>query len=170
MAVHAVAELGQGLARKAARRGLNVLKARGVTIPEAPRTGRLVTAPESSPGDARQAWLLPPDSSGTEGLVLAERQPSGSYQACFVFFRHGLNIVRVQSGTLGLSKIKESMQQSLGGAGYAPVSVPWAWAQYRVAERRAWHAERNTPEPLGMMGTEKFLRGRAGSGAHTPFR
>jgi hypothetical protein len=157
-AVHAVAELGQGLARKAARRGLNVLKARGVTIPQTPRTSRLATGPDSAPGEARQAWLLPPDSSGTEGLVLAERQPSGSYQACFVFFRHGQNIVRVQSGTLGLSKIKESMQQSLGGAGYAPVNVPWAWAQYRIADRRAWHTARNTPEPLGMMGTEKFLQ------------
>ena len=130
---------------------MNVLKARGVTIPQTVRTSLLATGADSSPAEARQAWLLPPDSSGTEGLVLAERQPSGSYQACFVFFRHGQNIVRVQSGTLGLSKIKESMQQSLGGAGYAPVNVPWAWAQYRIAERRAWHTERNTPEPLGMM-------------------
>lgn len=168
-AVHAVAELGQGLARKAARRGLNVLKARGVAIPQTPRTGRLATAADSSPTEARQAWLLPPDSSGTEGLVLAERQASGSYQACFVFFRHGQNIIRVQSGTLGLSKIKESMQQSLGGAGYGPVTVPWAWAQSRVAERRAWHAERNTPEPLGMMSTEKFLQDAPAAAPTHPF-
>jgi hypothetical protein len=165
-AVQAVAELGQGLARKAARRGLNVLKARGVSIPEAPRTGRLSGTAASS---AREAWLLPPDSSGAEGLVLAERQPSGSYQACFVFFREGQNILRVQSGQLGLSKIKESMQQSLGGAGYAPVSVPWSWAQYRVAERRAWHAAQNVPEPLGMMGTEKFLDGAPSSPPGHPF-
>ena len=165
-AVQAVAELGQGLARKAARRGLNVLKARGVSIPEAPRTGRLSGTAASS---AREAWLLPPDSSGAEGLVLAERQPSGSYQACFVFFREGQNILRVQSGQLGLSKIKESMQQSLGGAGYAPVSVPWAWAQYRVAERRAWHAAQNVPEPLGMMGTEKFIDGAPSSPPVHPF-
>lgn len=168
-AVHAVAELGQGLARKAARRGLNVLKARGVTLPQAPRTGRLAAAADSSPGEARQAWLLPPDSSGTEGLVLAERQPSGSYQACFVFFRHGQNILRVQTGTLGLSKIKESMQQSLGGAGYAPVSVPWGWAQHRIAERRAWHAERNAPEPLGMMGTAKFIQDAPATAPTHPF-
>ncbi len=164
-AVQAVAELGQGLARKAARRGLNVLKARGVSIPEAPRTGRLSSNADSS----REAWLLPPDSSGTEAVVLAVRQPSGSYQACFVFFREGQNILRVQSGQLGLSKIKESMQQSLGGAGYAPVSVPWAWAQYRLMERRAWHAAQNVPEPLGMMGTEKFIEGAPSSPPVHPF-
>jgi hypothetical protein len=164
-AVQIVAELGQGAARKAARRGLNVLKARGVTIPDAPRTGRVLDTAES----AREAWLLPPDSSGTEGIVLAERQPSGSYQACFVFFREGQNLLRIQSGQLGLSKIKESMQQSLGAAGYAPVSVPWGWAQYRILERRTWHAARSVPEPLGMMSAERFLEGAPTSAPSHPF-
>lgn len=167
-AVQAVAELGKGSARKSARRGLNVLKARGVAIPEAPRSGRLAAADQAPTDLMRQAWLLPPDSSGTEGLVLAERQPSGSYQACFVFFRHNQNILRVQSGSLGLSKIKESMLQSLGSAGYAPVSVPWAWAQYRVADRRAWHQRNGVPEPLGMMGTEKLILNAPAAPTH-PF-
>jgi hypothetical protein len=159
-AVQAVAELGQGVARKAARRGLSVLKARGVAIPRPPSAERPRSTAEPALADAgRQAWLLPPDGSGTEGLVLSERQPSGSHHACFVFFRDGQNILRIQTGTFGLSKIKESMQQSLGGAGYAPVSVPWAWAQHRIADRRAWHAARGVPEPLGMMSTEKFLEG-----------
>src|SRR3954471_22502457 len=77
-AVQAVADLGEGAARKAARRALNVLKARGVNIPEPARKG---PAPAASAEAARQAWLLPPDSTGTEPLVLAERQPSGSYNA-----------------------------------------------------------------------------------------
>ncbi len=165
-AVQAVAELGQGLARKAARRGLNVLKARGVAIPEAPRTGRILTAPAEL---SREAWLLPPDSTGTEAVILAERQPSGSYQAAFVFFKDGQSILRAQTGTLGLSKIKESMQQSLGGVGYSPVSVPWAWAQYRIVERRAWHAANSVPEPLGMTGTQKLLEGAPASAPTHPF-
>jgi hypothetical protein len=164
-AVQAVAELGEGLARKAARRGLSVLKARGVAIPAAPRTARLSNTSES----ARQAWLLPPDSTGTEGLVLAERQASGSYQACFVFFREGQNLLRIQSGQLGLSKIKESMQQSLGSAGYGPVSVPWEWAQYRIVERRAWHSANAVAEPLGMMGAAKLLEGAPTSPPTHPF-
>jgi hypothetical protein len=65
----------------------------------------------------------------------------------------------VQTGTLALSKIKETMAQALGGAGYGPVGVPWAWAQYRVAERRAWHLAQNVPEPLGMTAAQKLLDG-----------
>jgi hypothetical protein len=154
-ALAAVAEQGEGLARKAARRGVSVLKSRGVRIPEVVRKAR----PAAQAEVARQAWLLPPDSGGVVGLVLAERQPSGSYNAAFVYFREGQNVLRVQTGTLALSKIKESMAQALGGAGYGPVGVPWGWAQYRVAERRAWHLAQNVPEPLGMTAAQKLLEG-----------
>ena len=165
-AVAAVAEQGEGAARKAARRGLNVLKARGVGVPSAPRTGRL---PSASAELLREAWLLPPDASGTLALVLAERQSSGSYNAAFVYFRDGLDIVRVQAGSIGLAKIKDSMSQALGGAGYGAVSVPWAWAQYRVAERRAWHLANNVPEPLGMAAAQKLLEGAPTHAPPHPF-
>jgi hypothetical protein len=166
-AVQAVAELGEGPARKAARRGLNVLKARGVNIPTPSRAARVPNAP--APELAREAWLLPPDSSGTLAVVLAERQVSGSYNAAFVYFRDGQNILRVQTGSLGLSRIKDTMSQALGGAGYGPVSVPWAWAQYRVAERRAWHLARSVPEPLGMTATQKLLEGSPTAAPPHPF-
>ena len=165
-AVAAVAERGEGLARKAARRGLNVLKARGVSVPVAARTGRLASA---SADLLQQAWLLPPDSTGTLALILAERQSSGSYNAAFFYFRDGLDIVRVQSGSLGLAKIKDSMNQALGGAGYGPIAVPWPWAQYRVAERRAWHLANNAPEPLGMTAAQKLLEGAPTSEPAHPF-
>lgn len=154
-ALVAVAELGDGAARKAARRGVSVLKSRGVRIPEAPRKGRAAAPAEVT----RQAWLLPPDGGGVVGLVLAERQASGSYNAAFVYVRDGQNILRVQTGTLALSKLKESMSQALGGAGYTPVAVPWGWVQYRIAERRAWHLAHNVPEPLGMTAAQKLLEG-----------
>lgn len=165
-AVAAVAERGEGAARKAARRGLNVLKSRGVSIPSARRTGHI--APTSSEL-VREAWLLPPDGGGTLALVLAERQSSGSYNAAFFFFRDGLDIVRVQTGSLGLAKIKDSMAHALGNAGYPPVSVPWAWAQYRVAERRAWHLAHNAPEPLGMTAAQKLLEGAPTHAPPHPF-
>jgi hypothetical protein len=164
-ALAAVAELGQGAARKAARRGLSVLKSRGVRIPEAPRKGRAAATAEVT----RQAWLLPPDSTGVAGVVLAERQASGSYNTAFVYFRDGQNILRVQTGTVALSKIKDSMTQALGGAGYAPVAVPWGWAQYRVAERRAWHLAQNVPEPLGMTAAQKLLEGAPTAAPPHPF-
>jgi hypothetical protein len=152
-AVQATAELGSGAARKTARRGLNVLKARGVNVPATPRTGRIAPAV----GSAREAWLLPPDPNGVVGIVLAERLAGGSYQACFVYFREGREILRVQSGQLSLSKLEKTMSDALGSAGYAPVAVPWAWAQCRLAERRAWHAARKVAEPLGWMGAQKLL-------------
>lgn len=164
-AVQAVAELGDGAARKAARRGLSVLKARGVQLPELPRKGRAPAAVEAT----RQAWLLPPDSSGVVGLVLAERQSSGSYVAAFVYFRDGQNILRVQTGTLALSKIKESMNQALGGAGYGPVAVPYGWSQHRIAERRAWHLAQNVPEPLGMTAAQRLLEGAPSVAPAHPF-
>jgi hypothetical protein len=75
----------------------------------------------------------------------------------------------VQTGTLALSKIKDSMSQALGGAGYPPVSVPWAWAQYRITERRAWHLARTVPEPLGMTATQKLLEGAPTTAPPHPF-
>jgi hypothetical protein len=152
-AVQAAAEQAQGAARKAARRGLNVLKARGVNIPSVPRLGRL--QPSASGG--REAWLLPPDNTGAEGVVLAERQESGSYHVSFVFFRHGQNLLRVHNGHFGLARIKQNMQDTLGSAGPQAVSVPWAWAQFRIAERKAWHQTNSVPEPLGMTGVGRFL-------------
>ena len=89
--------------------------------------------------------------------MLAERLPGGSHQACFVYFREGRELLRVQSGQLSRSKLEKTMSDALGSAGYAPVPVPWAWAQYRLAERRAWHAARKVAEPLGWMGAEKLL-------------
>src|SRR5688572_24725406 len=154
-ALAVVAEQGEGSARKAARRGLSVLKSRGVRIPEVPRKAH----PAASAEVARQAWLLPPDSGGVVGLVLAERQASGSYNAAFVYVRDGQNILRVQTGTLALSKLKESMSQALGGAGYAPVAVRWGWVQYRIAVRRAWLPAHNVPEPLVMTAAQKLLEG-----------
>lgn len=166
-ALAAVAEQGQGAARKAARRGVNVLKSRGANVPSSRRTGRIAVAGTSEA--ARQAWLLAPDGGGTQAIVLAERQGSGSYQACFVYFRADQNLLRIQNANVGLSRVREIMQQSLSGAGYVPVSVPFAWAQRRVAERRAWHAARGVPEPLGMMAAEKLLAGAPTEALPHPF-
>ena len=173
-AVQAAAELGSGPARKTARRGLNVLKSRGVEVPAAPRTGKLSagagsTAASSVAGSARQAWLLAPDPNGVVGIVLAERLASGSYQACFVYFREGRELLRVQSGQLSLSRLEKNMSDALGNSGYGPVLVPWGWAQYRLAERRVWHAERKVAEPLGWMGAEKLLADSPAQSPQHPF-
>jgi hypothetical protein len=167
-AVQAAAELGSGPARKTARRGLNVLKSRGVEVPAAPRTAK-ISAVAANPSQAREAWLLAPDPNGVVGIALAERLASGSYQACFVYFREGRELLRVQSGQLSLSRLEKNMSDALANAGYAPVRVPWAWAQHRLAERRAWHAARKVAEPLGWMGAEKLLADSPAQAPQHPF-
>src|SRR6516165_318694 len=47
-------------ARKAARRGINVLKSRGVPIPERTRVARIAAAE----ADTYEAWFRPPDAAG----------------------------------------------------------------------------------------------------------
>jgi hypothetical protein len=154
-AVDAVAQRGEGHARKAARRGLNVLKARGVAIPRATRKGTIGGA--AAVMGRASAWLLPPDVQGNGSLVLARPDTSGRYQASFIFFHDGQRVLRVQNGLLSLSKLKEQIERARGGSAYSAVSVPWGWAQYRVLELRRWHAERNVPEPLGFSSVTELL-------------
>ena len=61
-AVNEVAERGSGAARKAARRGINVLKSRGVSIPARSSVTRVTGARES---EIHEAYMLAPDSIGT---------------------------------------------------------------------------------------------------------
>ncbi|HEU4579081.1 MAG TPA: hypothetical protein VFS67_12545 [Polyangiaceae bacterium] len=174
-AVQAAAELGSGPARKTARRGLNVLKSRGVQLPAEPRAGKLAGAAgaassvSAGASRVREAWLLAPDPNGVVGIALAERLPSGSYQACFAYFREGREVLRVQSGQLSRSRLEKNMSDALANAGYGPVRVPWAWAQHRLVERRAWHAEHKVAEPLGWMGAEKLLADSPAEAPQHPF-
>jgi hypothetical protein len=167
-AVDAVAQRGDGPARKAARRALNVLKARGVSIPQATRTATLASPTPSATGEA-SAWFMPPDIQGNELLVLARPDSSGRYRASFVFFTDGQRIFNVQHGTLSLSKLKEEIVRMRGKTAYSAVRVPWGWAQYRVVELRKWHAERAVPEPLGIASVVEFLTDAPSSPPPHPF-
>src|SRR5687767_4343690 len=62
-------------ARKAARRGINVLKSRGVAIPERRREG--AAAPTAA---TYEAWFRPPDGAGTSAFTLGARGAGGRYR------------------------------------------------------------------------------------------
>src|SRR5262245_24221812 len=53
-------------ARKAARRGVNVLKSRGVAIPERARPNRAALPA----AEIHEAWFRPPDAGGTSAFTL----------------------------------------------------------------------------------------------------
>jgi hypothetical protein len=153
-AVAEVAEHGSGAARKAARRGLNVLKSRGVKIPE---RGRTATLASSEKKESFEAWMMPPDTAGSTLIVVAAHAPASRYRAAFVVLHDVQGVQRIDVGTVSHSQLKESINRALPGAQYRPVSIPLAWARQRIANARKRHAERGVPEPLGFSSAASLL-------------
>src|SRR6187431_2588109 len=72
-AVAQAADSAEGAARKAARRGLNVLKARGVSVPEPARVSAIGGDKAS---EQSEAFLLSPDSLGNVLVAITTRSPT----------------------------------------------------------------------------------------------
>lgn len=153
-AVAEAAERAEGASRKAARRGLNVLKSRGVAVPEQARVSA-VAGPKSA--EQTEAFLLAPDSLGNVLIAITTRSVTARGKVVFVYLNDELGIHRVDVGELSQSQLKDSLAKALPGARYKAVSVPVEWARRRVADARARHAERKIPEPLGFARGESLL-------------
>ncbi|HVU04751.1 MAG TPA: hypothetical protein VHE30_23525 [Polyangiaceae bacterium] len=145
-AVLEVSERGSGAARKAARRGLNVLRARKVPIPELRRVAAL-TAKE--PAEVLEAWMMAPDSSGMQLFTITSRGAGGRLRTVFVFLHGAQGIARVENSSLSASGLREYFDKVLPGAGYGATKIPLEWARFRIADARRVHRERGLPEPLG---------------------
>jgi len=153
-AVAVAAERAQGPARKAARRGLNLLKARGVAVPSE-RHVTSVTG-EKSP-EVEEALLLAPDSGGSVCLAITSRSATSRAHSVFVFLHDDFGIHRVNVGDLSQTQLKDALARALPGAEYRPVKVPVAWARARIAAARKVHAGRGVPEPLGFSSAASLL-------------
>lgn len=164
-AVSEVAERGSGAARKTARRGLNVLKSRGIPIPERSRVTNLVQRAE----EVHEAWLLAPDSMGSILLTISARTPTSRARAAFVYLNDGIGILRVELGEASQSRLKEAISRALPGASYRPVKVPVEWARHRIAQARKRNAERGVPEPLGLTSAQNLLEPVPESAPDHPF-
>ena len=153
-AVVAAAEQASGGARKAARRGLNVLKSRGVAIPDRRRVARIGRAE----GEVTyEAWMMAPDSTGSVLLVIAARSPASRYQSASVILNDAIGVQRVDVGEMSQSQLKDSMARILPNAEYRPVPVPVEWARWRVAEARKRNAAAGAYEPLGLASAARLL-------------
>jgi hypothetical protein len=142
-AVAEVAEHGTGAARKAARRGINVLKSRGIAIPA---TRRVATLGSPRGEEKLEAWMMAPDAAGNVLLVVAARSPASRYRAAFVFLNDGVGVFRVENGELGQAQLRESLAKVLPGAQYKPVKG----APGRVDDaQRGCATPSGVPEPLG---------------------
>ena len=133
-------------ARKAARRGLNVLKARGVTIPARTRIAKMV----GDPIEGYDAWFVPPDGAGTHMVVLAARRQSGKHYVVHTTMREEVGILDVRALEMSRSQLKASFDESARRMGYSPTPVPVDWARSRVASARANNAKSGAVLPLGL--------------------
>lgn len=153
-AVAEAAERADGGARKAARRGLNVLKARGVAVPEPARVSALGG---SKPSEQTEALLLAPDSMGNVLIAITTRSLTSRSKVAFVYLNDQVGVHRVDVGELSQSQLKDALAKALPGAPYKAVSVPVDWARRRIADARSRHTERGVPEPLGFARAKELL-------------
>jgi len=153
-AVAEAADRAEGPARKAARRGLNVLKSRGIAIPERKRVASLSTG---SAKETHEAWMMAPDTAGNTLLVLTSHTPASRHHAAFVVIHDDFGLLRLEVADVSSSQLKESIARALPGAQYRAVKVPVEWARWRIAEARKQHATRGVPEPMGLTSAKSLL-------------
>jgi len=155
-AIVAVAEADEaaGAARKAARRALNVLRSRGVAIPERAHVARL--------GDDRatvslEATLTAPDAMGTIAVTITSRDGAGRYHLAEVIIREPLGVIQAGSGWLSGTQLKEGRSRTIEGLGVAPVTVPVEWARHRIASALKLNATSRYVVPLGIERCRELL-------------
>ncbi|MBL9023745.1 MAG: hypothetical protein JNL21_16245 [Myxococcales bacterium] len=151
--VEAIAAAGaseelSGAARKASRRALGVLKARGVAIPE--RTTAASAGARSGEEEVIEATFSPPDGRGTISFTIAKRRGGERAHIAEVIARDGVGVVNAVSGWMSRSQIKEAHQRIADSTGVPPATVPAEWARYRIAQAKAENAKSGALVPLSL--------------------
>jgi hypothetical protein len=139
-------------ARKAARRGINVLKSRGVPIPDRPRS-RVATPA----GDVFEAWFRPPDGAGTSAFTLGSRSPQGRYKLVDVIMKDGVGLVSIAAMQMSRSQLRDTFDGIAQRFGHPPAPVPMDWARARIAAARKDNEKHGTPVPLGFEANRDLL-------------
>ncbi len=156
-AVAAVARVDEAPAalRKAARRGLGILKSRGVTIPEAGHVTQAISAPKASV----EARALFPDGRGAQIWWIAKINSTGSTDVVEVTTMDRVGIVKLERGTPTAGNLRQIWQAWLARAGRAPMEVPLAWARARIADARAQSVAGKQVLPMGLDAASDLLVG-----------
>jgi hypothetical protein len=132
-------------ARKAARRGINVLKSRGVPIPDRPRITRVAAAD----ADTYEAWFRPPDAAGSSAFTMGARSPQGRYRLVDVIIKRGTGLVSVADMEMSRSNLRTTFEGIAQRFGHPPAPVPVDWARARIASARAENERSKSIVPLG---------------------
>jgi hypothetical protein len=131
-------------ARKAARRGINVLKSRGVAIPERARRPASIER-----RDVVEAWFRPPDGAGTSAFTVGSRSPEGRYRLVDVILKEGVGLVSIAGMQMSRSQLRETFDGIAKRFGHPPTPVPLDWARARIASARLANDASGAPVPLG---------------------
>jgi len=134
-----------GAIRKAAKRGVFALRAKGVAIPER----RVALAPKATE-DAWEATFLPPDGRGSMAFTISKKLSDGRLQVAEVIAREPQGVVQAASAWLSRTQLREGHQRASARAGIAPVAVPVAWARLRIAQALKLNRASGTLLPLGL--------------------
>jgi len=134
-------------ARKAARRGLNVLKSRGIQTPEKPTVVRPLVAVSSGVLEV-EAYFRIPDAAGTRAVSFATKLAGGALGVIDVFIDEDKGLVEMMGGTTSISRQREWHANLRKDHGFAPVKVPVDWARSEVAAARARNDISKHPVPL----------------------
>ncbi|MFO0759876.1 MAG: hypothetical protein U0359_25550 [Byssovorax sp.] len=163
-AIVAVAEADDvaSAARKAARRAINVLRARGVTIPEKAKVVRIDDRAEVS----LEATYLPPDPTGTSSITIASKDASGRFHIAEVIIREQVGIIQAGAGWLSGSQLKDGRARASEGLGVAPVAVPVEWARAMIAAARQQNGVSKFVIPLGFERCKELVEPAPEAAAH----
>jgi hypothetical protein len=160
-AVAAVAEHDDAPApaRKAARRGLNVLKARGIQVPVKTSVSRpLATKGEGS----LEARFTAPDGNGACVVAFLEKAPGKDTRVVEAVIDDRVGILRIGAGYLSSSKLRTWENTLRSRLGFVPVPVSLSWARARVAAARLVNAQSGQLLPLELDANKDVLAPRKG--------
>jgi hypothetical protein len=141
-----------GRARKAARRAVNVLKSRGVAIPDASAPAPKPKAAAAEEPEACTASYIPPDGSGMSFFSLTQRLPGGRYRVADIMVRDDAGIVHASAGLLAGKHIRRWKTRVEEQFGTPPIEVPLEWARHAIAEGRKRNDATRQLVPLGYDG------------------
>jgi hypothetical protein len=151
--VAAIAAAGQsedlsGPGRKASRRALGVLKARGIALPE--RKAEAAAAARPGEDEVTEATFSSADGRGTTSITIARRKGGERAHIAEVIMREGVGVVNAVSGWMSRSQIKEAHQRIADSTGVPPAAIPPEWARYKIAQAKAENAKSGALVPLGL--------------------
>ena len=152
IAAVAQSDAAPGVARKAARRGLNVLKSRQVALPE-----QAPVAPAAPAAPTFEAWFVPPDQSGIATYTIGSSFPGQRYQIADIRVHETAGIIEMHVGEATRGSIRDSFRNMEERVGYTPAPVPVEWARWRVAEGRRRNAVSGLVLPLGFDSAANLL-------------